>query len=80
MNSRKIDETYMRDVFAWNLRKMLHDRDLSQQDFAAKLGCSETVVSLWVNGKRSPKWDSIAQICNALQCAPDYLMKDRYVS
>ena len=76
----KIDETYMREVFAWNLRKRLHDKALSHQEFARIVGCSPTIVSLWVNGRHAPKWESLAQICNVLECTPDYLMKDRYVS
>jgi transcriptional regulator with XRE-family HTH domain len=76
----KIDETYMREVFAWNLRKRLHDLGLTQQRFAAELGCSTKVVGDWTNARNSPKWESIAKICNALQCTPDYLMRDRYVS
>jgi transcriptional regulator with XRE-family HTH domain len=80
LNNKHIDENYIREVFSWNLRKRLNDKKLSHQDLAKKLGISKTAVSFWVNGHKTPQLRMLADICNTLDCTPDYLMKDHYAS
>ena len=59
------DERY--DRFVRNLRYLLAANNISQSEFAARIGVSAGIASRWLNNGRIPKKASIDKIC-ALFC------------
>ena len=41
-------------LFAHRLRQLREEKDWSQEELAAKLGCSKALVSFYENAKREP--------------------------
>ena len=49
-------------IFRKNLEAFMHERDLTQKEFAALLETTETTVSNGMRGKSSPTLDSLVNI------------------
>jgi transcriptional regulator with XRE-family HTH domain len=49
-----------------NLKKLLDKRNLKQKDVALSLGVSETIVSLWVTGKKTPSYNNMVRLAQLL--------------
>ena len=56
------------------LRTALQIRNLSQKQFAQKLGITEVTTSRYINGTRTPNANVIAKICYALNISSDWLL------
>ena len=78
MSNMLLDGPKIQEVFGWNLRKRLKDKNMTQTKLAIDLGISRLIVGRWVSGSGIPKPRLMAKVCNALECTPDYLMKDHY--
>lgn len=50
---------------SWKIR--LRDLDVSQRDFADIIEENETVLSLYLNGKREPRLEKFIKICKAIR-------------
>lgn len=48
------------------LRHFMDRAGLTPQGFADRAGVSASAVSLWLNGKASPKWERLPQVLEAL--------------
>lgn len=57
----------IRDNIRRNLAYYLALKDISQKDFAERLGVSQSSVTCWIKGKNSPDIEIVAQICNLLE-------------
>lgn len=60
--------------FGWWLKHQLDSRDMNQSEFARAAGVSTSLVSDWVNGRRSPSIASAQQIANALDTTVDVVL------
>jgi transcriptional regulator with XRE-family HTH domain len=56
------------------LRTALQIRNLSQKQFAQKLGITEVTASRYINGTRTPNANVIAKICKTLNISADWLL------
>ena len=56
----------IRDNIRRNLAYYLSARNISQKEFAEKLGVSQSSVTCWIKGKNSPDIEIVAQICDIL--------------
>lgn len=56
------------------LRTALQMRNLSQKQFAQKLGITEATTSRYINGTRTPNANLIAKMCHALNISSDWLL------
>ncbi len=57
-----------------NIKKRLHELDMSQADLSRKTGISTATISQYVSGKYFPAQDRLELIANALNTTPAYLM------
>ena len=60
--------------FGWWLKHQIDTRDLNQSEFARKAGVSASLVSDWVNGRRTPSIQSAQVIANALDTTIDVVL------
>ncbi|MGI5897676.1 MAG: helix-turn-helix transcriptional regulator [Candidatus Dojkabacteria bacterium] len=62
--------------FRKNLEHLRKSANLSQEDFAYKLGVSRQAVSKWESGAAYPETEKILKMCDIFNCTLDELMKD----
>lgn len=65
------------EILSRNIKKHLHDRDMTQLDLARALGVSTSTVSDWLNKKKSPRMDKVDAMCRIFNCRRSDIMSDR---
>ena len=62
------------------LKEFLVENNLSQAEFARKIGVKPAQVSEWLRGKAKPGYDTLRAISRAFSVSADYLLgiKDEY--
>ena len=61
------------DIFADNLRDMLEEVGISQQELANEIGVSKGTISKYLNKQAMPSLKNFMNICYALDCDPQDL-------
>ena len=61
------------DIFADNLRDMLEEVGISQQELANEIGVSRGTISKYLNKQAMPSLKNFMNICYALDCDPQDL-------
>lgn len=56
-----------RESFPMNLRRLLSMGNYSQVDLAKYIGCSNTTVSFWMNGRTYPEANNMEKIARFFQ-------------
>ena len=56
------------------LQDFLNFNDLSQSDFAEKIGVKQSQVSEWLSGKAKPGYDPLKQMATAFHVSADYFL------
>lgn len=51
------------------LKKILHDRKITQREFSIKLGITERTLQTWFNGKNVPALDKAIKAAELLECS-----------
>ena len=64
--------------FSSRLRQAREQANLTQQDFAKKLGVTKNAISNYKNGVSSPKWDILVKVFDVLQVEPNFLYQDDF--
>lgn len=59
------------------IKKFREEKGISQKDFAAKIGVSNSRVSNWEQGINRPDVDLLAAICTTLTVSPSELLDIR---
>ncbi len=65
--------------FEKQLKTALITKGLTQQDLAKKLNVSQAMITMWANGKRKPKFDTIKEISQILGVSISYFTSDEFV-
>ena len=60
-------------MFADNLKSILLDKGMSQQELAAKIGKGKSSVSQYLSGKNIPREDVQKKIAEVLDCTVEFL-------
>jgi transcriptional regulator with XRE-family HTH domain len=55
-----------KDLFRKNLKNLLVELDMSQQELADKMGIQRQQISYWIRGKNTPTDRSLKKIADAL--------------
>jgi transcriptional regulator with XRE-family HTH domain len=63
-------------IFSKNLRGMLSDRAMTQKELARLLKVSETSISSWCRGEKSPRMNKVDAMCKIFGCSRSDLMED----
>lgn len=73
-NLPEVDLEYM--DFGDRIRQLRLEIGMSQEEFAAKLGISKQILSLYEMGRRSPKIAQVKKYAELLKVSVDYLLGD----
>ena len=61
-------------IFSERLSLILSRKKLSQKELAVKAGVTESAMSYYVKGERTPRGEVLSRIAKALNCSTDYLL------
>lgn len=75
MNERDFNE-----IFAFNLKSRMEDKDVSQNELARYLNVSPTSVNNWCRGLKTPRMDKIDRLCKFFNISRSDLMEDRRIA
>ena len=59
-----------------NMRHYMDTMNITQIELAKKLGCSNTTVSMWIQGNSTPRLDKIDKMCEIFHCQRQDLLRD----
>lgn len=59
-----------------NIRHYMDTIHVTQTDLAKLLGCSNTTVSMWIQGEATPRMDKIDKMCDIFGCSRQDLISD----
>ena len=68
-----LTEEEHRKEFPRLLNKMIHRKNISQKEFAEKLGITNTMVSRYLSGKSLPGYSLLKKMAKVLDCTVDDL-------
>ena len=61
-------------IFGERISKLLENKGLTQKELAEKSGVTESAMSYYVKGDRTPRSDVLSRIAKALDTSTDYLL------
>lgn len=61
-------------VLSERMGELMRRQKLTQKELAAKAGVTESAMSYYVNGERTPRSDILAKIAASLETSTDYLL------
>lgn len=64
--------------FGSRLRELLHERNISQKDFAKEMGIAPSTAGNYVNGLREPDYESLKRIARFFHVSTDFLLGIEY--
>lgn len=62
------------DGFGERLKKAIADKNITQKEFATRLGTTEAAVSRYIKSNRTPRGVTLAKIANELDVTTDWLL------
>lgn len=71
-----MSEDRTKAIFSKNLKKYMHLREKSQADLAKVIGVSSSTASDWCNGRKMPRSDKLAALCQWLGIELNELMAE----
>ena len=75
-NSRDMNESECRQEFAFRLRRIMSQKNISQTELSESCGITQPQLSGYLTGKHTPNFYVVDKIAKALGCSVDEL---RYV-
>ena len=67
----------MNNYFAYNLKKIRKENNLSQEQLADELGVSRQAVSKWESGIAYPEMNKIIALCDKFNLNMDDLLSEK---
>lgn len=64
----------MKNLFPSRLKELLAFENITQKDFAEKIGVSPSCVCFWLKGERQPTAENLFLIAKAFNISSDYLL------
>lgn len=61
-------------VFCERVKTRMKELHISSRQLANSIGMTESTVSRYLSGNRSPKIEELVKIAEALECSTDYLL------
>lgn len=61
-------------IISERIFKILKDKNMTQKEFAGKVGIGNSTVSEWKKRKTNPSADKIMDICRVLDVTPEQLL------
>lgn len=67
-------------TFSERVNALMNELKLSQKDLAIKTGVTESAMSYYVKGLRTPRSDVLTRMAKALNTSTDYLLGNSSIS
>lgn len=61
-------------IISERILKVMKERNMTQTEFARKVGIGNSTISEWKKKKTNPTAEKIMDICNVLQITPEQLL------
>ena len=71
------EKLYMPVAFNQNLRKILGEKEISQEKLKRDLSISGSVLFKWLKGRAQPSMHSLIELARYFDCSVDYLIGRR---
>lgn len=71
-----MNEIELLELFSKNLRRMMKEDKMTQEDLANEIGVDRSMVSRYVSGQSLPSFLTVIKIADALFCSLDELIKE----
>lgn len=71
---QKISEKEMKAIFAKRLSDLLRKRNMTQRELADRVGCTESAMSRYIRGERTPRISVVVRIALETDITSDYLL------
>ncbi len=65
-----------KNLFSENLKKIMFEKNLNQQEVADKIGVAQTIVSRWIKGIRNPSLSSVKKLSAVFDVPLNYFIGD----
>ena len=72
-----MSEQELLKVIGANIKLLLTENNMTQQDLANALGISQGAISHWLNGAKSPRMDKIDAMCKIFNCSRTDILQQR---
>ena len=69
-----MSEVEFMDIFGDNLRDLMEEVGVGQNELAREIGVDNSTISYYINKKRMPTLRTFVNICIALECNMDDLV------
>lgn len=66
--------TYVNNEFKEILKEFLSENNLTQSEFAKRIGVKQSQVSEWLSGKAKPGYDTLRNMSLAFQISADFFL------
>ncbi|MBQ3834238.1 MAG: helix-turn-helix transcriptional regulator [Elusimicrobia bacterium] len=63
-----------RSFFATQLKKLMFEKNLTQEDLAKKIKINRQMISYWLNSGKNPSLTSVKKIADALKAPMSYFV------
>ena len=65
---------YIMSIFSERVSTLLSQRKLNQKELAMSAGVTESAMSYYIKGERTPRGEVLLRMSKALNCSIDYLL------
>jgi transcriptional regulator with XRE-family HTH domain len=65
-----------KNFFVEQLKKIMYEKELNQQEVAELIGSNQRVISRWLTGNRNPSLSSIKKIASALDLPINFFIEN----
>lgn len=75
-----MDEKSIQNIFSYNLRRLLMERNKTQLELSKYIGVSNTTVNNYVKGYNMPRMDKIDKICSFFNIKRSDLLENKQIT
>lgn len=70
-----MNELELINLFSKNLKRMMEEDNIKQEDLANEINISRTMISRYINGQCIPSFLTVVKLSDALFCSIDDFLK-----
>lgn len=70
-----MSELELLELFSKNLRRMMKEDNIRQEELSNEIGVSQQMISRYMNGQSIPSFITVVKIADALFCSLDEFLK-----
>lgn len=71
-----MDELELLDLFSKNLKRLMKEENITQEELARKVDISRTMISRYIVGQCLPSFLTVVKITDVLCCSIDELIEE----